>query len=220
MPPITFRRISNHPPPERELLTIDDDGGFSMWRSTGFVGGRFAGTVPDAGRVLRLVESAARVPGPETAALPPGASLEEVEVDGRAARFEARRDVVGPWGELLSELRVLLEALCAQPLAAVAAVVVAADRIRLEHRGSASLPVELDAARVTVDVWRDGRQVATSGTGPLGLGRIDAGPGWAVDVEVSDLDTVGGGILVARVSLVADDGGIYVPVTLTASMEL
>jgi hypothetical protein len=87
---------------------------------------------------------------------------------------------------------------------------------RLEHRGREALPIELDSATVAIDVWHQGLQVASAQAGPLGLGRVMAVPGGSVVFDVGEVARPAGGLLMARASLVADDEGVFVPVTVTS----
>jgi len=53
-----------------------------------------------------------------------------------------------------------------------------------------------------------------------GFGRVDAGPGWTMQLAAPAVDAWGGGTLVAVASFVADDAGIYVPVAITARVSI
>jgi hypothetical protein len=212
---VVFRRLSSAPPPERELLTVEEGGAFTMWRSLGPVVGRFAGTLPDPARLAALAAAAGGAAPPSgPGELPSGASVDFLEVGDSSARVEAEGGVPGPWGALLDACRQLLGDLTDQPLAALTLRADDPSRPRLDHRGQATLPLELDSAAVTVELWRDGVQAVVAGSGPLGLGRVDAGPGWSVTVEIGAVDVSRGGLLTARASLVADDDGVFVPLTL------
>src|SRR5438270_6614307 len=156
---LAFRRLSFAPPPEREMLTVNDDGRFELWRSNGPIVGRFAGAVPDATALAALVSAAAATPPPAVpSALPPDAATEVVEVGDTSATVEAGEGADGPWGELISACRRLLDQLRDEPVAAVALVVESPTGARLEHRGREPLPLELDNATVAANVWHDGRQ--------------------------------------------------------------
>jgi hypothetical protein len=89
-------------------------------------------------------------------------------------------------------------------------------RWRLEHRGTATLALELDHAQLVLTLWRDGQEAGRAGTGPLAAGRVEAGPGWALDLEVPGAPDPSGGILLARVELVAEDAGVLVPMSVQA----
>ncbi len=221
MTDVEFRRLGGAPPPEREVLAVDGEGRFTLWRSISSpVVGRFAGTVPDQGGLAALVAAVEGEPGTGEVEVPADAPVEEVEVGGVLAAAEADLDPPGPWGPLLRACRQLSESLTDQPEAAVALVAVGGGdrptRWLLEHRGTATLPLELDHAELTLTLWRDGQQAGTAGTGPLAAGRVEAGPGWALDLEVPEAPDPTGGILLAKVELVAMDGGVLVPMSVQA----
>lgn len=208
---LSFARLNDSPPPERELLDVDDDGSFRAWRSIGPVVGRFAGQVPDLDAVRALAEAAAADPAPSRTEVPPHASIEQLTVGEQTATVGIRDRPDGPWGELLRTCRRLLDAARDQPLAALTLDVLGVDRVRLRHLGSEALPVELDFARAELKLWREGEVVAATAAEELGLGRVEAGPGWSIDIALPGFEDREG-LLSASVSLVADDDGVYVPV--------
>lgn len=216
---VAFRRIGGSPPPEREMLEIDDDGEARLWRSIGHVVGRFGGPAPHVGKLRELVKAAESVDPPdeaEDAEVPADAPIEEIEVGGRTVSFEEGVDPDGPWGALAKACRNLMTELLDQPLAAIRIAAHDAGSIRLEHVGSAAVTVELDAAEAKLELWRDRRLASHASTGPLGGGRLDAGPGWTLDIDVRGIDPGDGGRLTARVEFVADDEGVYVPMSVNA----
>lgn len=213
---VAFRRLSAAPPPERELLTVHDDGRAEAWRSNGAAIGRFAGPVPDLEAFRAAAAAAAGAGAPPSPELPAGASLDEVEIGGVTARFEARDPVEGPWAALVEACRALLDGLVASPVAAIGLEVSADGGLRLLHRGSDVLPVELSSLRTELVLWRDGTEVTRKGSADHGLGRVEAGPGWSAEVAAPPGAIEGSGRLVATASFVAEDGGVFVPVTVTA----
>ena len=106
------------------------------------------------------------------------------------------------------------------PLAAIAGVLAADGGFRLEHRGSGTIPVELGSLVVDVVLWRDGAETARGRVTGDGPGRVEAGPGWAISLPAPAMDLAGGGRVVAVASFVAEDGGIYVPVAITARVTI
>jgi hypothetical protein len=46
---------------------------------------------------------------------------------------------------------------------------------------------------------------------------VEAGPGWPVEIDVPGIDSEGAGRLTARVQLMADDEGVYVPMSVSAA---
>ena len=103
------------------------------------------------------------------------------------------------------------------PVATVAVLFASPSTVRLERRGTAILPLELASLSVELGRWRDGLFVGSALADPVGLGRVDAGPGWSLDVAVNGLEPAAGDLLVARVQLVVEDRGVYVPVLGTVS---
>ena len=55
---------------------------------------------------------------------------------------------------------------------------------------------------------------------PAGRGREAIDEGWSLDLEPAGPLPDGGGTLVAQVDLVADDGGVFVPLTLTGHVTV
>jgi len=211
-PWLAFRRIANSPPPERELLAIEADGSFAMWRSNGPIVGRFAGVVPDVAGLRRLVEATTDVEPVRQRRLPADAAEEVLEVGRRKATVEADRDVDGPWGPLFERARELLEFVTDQPRAALT-MEVNADGVRVEHRGTDVLPVEFENAALEVTVRRGGTIVAKTVQRGLGQGHVDAGPAWSWTIPV-EADAQGD-TLDATLRFVAKDEGIFVPMRLS-----
>jgi hypothetical protein len=218
---LRFQRLSGYPPPEREMLDIADDGTFTLWRSMGPVVGRFGGKVPDRDELAALVAAVEGSDPPEPGELPADAATETVETDGGTATVEAGEAVDGPWGDLFAAGRKLADELRDQPVAAIAIEVDASDGVvRLTQRGDGVLPLELDRARVSARAWKDGRQAGGGTTDELGLGRVEAGPGWSTSIDLPDTDAPSGARLTVEASFVADDEGIYVPVVASARATL
>jgi hypothetical protein len=214
---IGYRRIAPGRPPERELLAVEADGSATGWRSNGPIVGRFAGRPPGVEAVLSLAEAALALDPAPLPELPPGAAVETVEAGSVSARFLAGRTPDGPWGELLAACREALEHLAALPLAAVAGELDADGTLRLVHRGSEVLPLELGRLLVRTVRMRDGLETGRGQATPPGLGRVDAGPGWTLEVPGDGTPAAGDGTLWAEVTFVADDGGVYIPMRLSAT---
>jgi hypothetical protein len=217
---VEFRRLSDTPPPERELLEVADDGTATAWRSNGAAIGRFAGPVADASDLRTFVAAAREADPPEPGEVPPGASVETIETGGATGRVVSRRQVAGPWAPLVEACRAILGEIVESPVAAIGLVLAADGGMRLEHRGTEPLAVELASLAGGLKLWRDGVQVGGGPARGPDADRVEAGPGWALELALSDLDTTGGGILVGEVTFVADDGGVYVPVRLSASLTI
>jgi len=214
---LVFERLAGSPPPERELLTLEADGSAVAWLSNGPAVGRFGGPVAElaAIRAAAATVEGADVPGPLQ--VPPGAAVETIEAGGRTARFVARRPVTGPWAPLVEACRAALKAINTAPVAAIAGTVLPDGRLRLEHRGTEPLAVELASLQVRFTLWRDNAEAGDARTGNAGQGAVDVGPGWSLDLEATGLELTGGGILVAEATFVANDGGVFVPVRISAN---
>jgi len=217
---LRFRRLADAPPPERELLDVRADGSATAWRSNGRVVGRFAGPIADLEALRAALAGVDGVPAPSGPELPADAAVETVELGERVARFESRTGVDGPWGPLVRACRVLLDELTASPLAAVGASLGPDGSLRLEARGTEALPLELGSLEVAITLWRDGREAASGRVAGGDVDRVEAGPGWSLELDPPAVAIEGGGTLASTATFVADDDGIYVPVALTASVEL
>jgi hypothetical protein len=216
---VTFTRLSDAPPPLRETLDVDADGSWRAWRSVGQAIGRFAGAGDAAApghRIVTLAEAATEIdpPGPGDASA--DTTWDTIEAGGTSLRVPYRATPEGAWGELLAACRGLLDDAITSPKAAIGMTLVAPDRVRLEHRGDEPLPVELGGATVEATVWTADGTFIASGTGRVAADHVDAGPGWTTDVELEGIDPSGGGQPVVFVSFVANDGGVFVPVVLSA----
>jgi hypothetical protein len=216
---VAFARLSDAPPPVREILDVEDDGSWTVWRSVGLAIGRFAGSGEAASgagkRIIALAAAAEADEPPADGNFPPDATVDSIDLGGRSVSVPYRETVGGSWGELLAACRGLLDEALEHPRAAIGLVVAGPDRVRLEHRGEEPLPIELGSAQVEATVWADGVFVA-AGTGRIKSGRLDAGPGWSLDVQLEGIDPSAKGEAVTFVSFVADDGGVYIPVVLSA----
>lgn len=213
----SFSRLSDAPPPLRELLDVADDGTFTMWRSVGEIVGRFAGTVPDAGAAAAVAADSAAGDPPAAPELAPDATVDTVTVAGRSHTTTQHRRPDGPWGDLLALGRELLDALVDQPAAAIAASLPSPTLLRLEHRGDGTLPVLLGGAVVDVRAWSPTDLVAQAYAEPPPAGAVDAGPGWVLEVPLPELPLPAGTTLAVDVSFVADDGGVLVPMVARAT---
>jgi hypothetical protein len=217
---LRFRRLADAPPPERELLDVQADGTATAWRSNGGVIGRFAGPVPDPEGLRTAVKGVDGVAPPPDPDLPADAAVEVLEIGDRRARFASRVPVDGPWGPLVGACRSLLDAMTGSPLAAIGATLERDGTLRLEARGPEPLPVELASLEATVTLWQNGREAAAGRVVGGELDRVEAGPGWSVELKPPAMEIEGGGTLAGVATFVADDEGIYVPVALTASVDL
>jgi hypothetical protein len=211
---VVFRRLDQRFPPKRELLAIDPDGTFRMWRSGARIVGRFAGRVPDPDAFAALAEAAGAEAAPPGPQLPPDAVVDSVRVGGVTFSTAPWDQGGGPWGELVIACRGLLEQLLDQPDAAVALVLPRPAIARIEHRGNGVLPIELGAASVLVEAYGPSGRLAAAPAGVPGVAHVDAGPGWTLDVAIPVLEAPAGAQVLVRVTFVAQDDGVAVPVQL------
>lgn len=213
---LRYARLSDAPPPARDLLAVADDGTLSGWLSQGPLIGAYGGAVPDLARLRALVDAAGAAPVPDPGTLPLDATVESLEAGGRELRVRDGSVVDGPWGTLLDAVRALVEGeLGASPRAALALEIVAPACLRLEHRGTEPLVVELGAAWAEITRWRDEAPIGDASTRSIGLGRVETGPGWSAEIPLATPEGEPGDLLTASAWFVADDAGVHVPVVLT-----
>jgi hypothetical protein len=213
---LRLTRLSAAPPPARDLLRVEEDGSMTGWRSQGDVVGAFAGPAPDLGRLRSLVTAAVGVPPPaHEGAYPHDGTVETLQAGEAEFEVDAHARPDGPWGELLSAARELLDDTLPTMPAGAVALVVAAGAPRLEHRGERPITLELGSGWAEVTRWRDDAPVGDAETRDLGLGRVEAGPGWSAEVTLRAPDGEAGDLLTASAWFVADDGGVHVPVVVT-----
>lgn len=220
-PLVSFARIAFSPPPLREMLAVGAEGSATGWRSNGPIVGRFAGRVDDIESLQAAIAGldAKGGPTPGPLELVPDAAWEEVQAAGRTARFAADDEVEGPWGALVDRCRALLDEVTESPSAAIVVLVDADGHVRLEHRGDGTLPLELDSLQVALTLWRDNREAARAVTG-TSAGRVEAGPGWSLDVPDASIDLEGGGTLMAVASFIAEDDGVVVPMAASGHVQV
>lgn len=217
---LRFRRNSDSSPPEHESLEIDDDGSFTMWRSTGEAVGRFGGVIPDIDATSADVLRALDERMPETDPLPMDASLERVEVDDLTFAVGAHVRPEGPWGDLVRRCRELMADLRSQPLAALVVDVDDPSSPRLVHQGPESLRLELIQPAAEASVWRDGEHASSARGYADVIASVASGPGWRLDIPIPNLDARAGDTVVVQVGLDAYDGELPIPVEVYAVAEV
>jgi len=217
---VSFARISGAPPPAREILEVEADGSWTAERATGRAVGRFAGPADEAGgvgaRIVELADAAAENEPPGIGDQRVDATVDRVTVGERSLVAEYRSDPGGPWGELLRSCRALLEEAIDHPVAAIAMNIAGPGVLRLEHRGSEPVRLDLGGARAEGTVWTEAGEFLTRGKGRLDLGPVEAGPGWTQDIVLEGLDPEADGNLVAIVRFAIESGGTLVPAALSA----
>jgi hypothetical protein len=203
------------------MLSVRADGAATGWRSNGPAVGRFASRADDLDALRAAVAGVGEGEGPPPGPveLVPDAAWEEVAAGGQTAKFAADDEVDGPWGALLDRCRSLLDEVSKSPSAAIAVLVDSHGHVRLEHRGDGALPLELGSLQVSLTLWRDSQEAARATT-VTSAGRVEAGPGWSLDIADASIDLHGGGKLVAVASFIADDDGVFVPVSATGIVEV
>jgi hypothetical protein len=214
---VRLMRLSDAPPPAREVLDVADDGSFTAWRSIHDVVGRFAGSMPDPEGLRGLVAAVSGDAPPSAGTLPLDATVDSLEAAGRELEVSANGSVDGAWGALLEACRTVLAGVGSSPVAAVALVIKGPGALRLEHRGTGPLAIELANLWVEVTRWRGDTPVGSAERSVAGHGRVEAGPGWSLDVELEGGPATGdpGDLLTASASFVAEDAGVYVPVVVS-----
>ena len=210
---VRYRRLADAPPPERELLEVDEDG-----RGAGLaVHGRGDRPVRRGGRRtstgLRAAVARARPrpTAPDRARRcrrTPPSSARGRRAD-RAASRRGRR-WTGPWARARGARAAGRSTRrWTRPWPRSRASLAADGAVHLEHRGTGSCPwssgrwrCEVGAAGGTAPRSRRRRV-----TGRPGSARVDAGPGWALDIAGRRSATrARRRLLVAVASFVAEDG--------------
>ncbi|MGH9134028.1 MAG: hypothetical protein ACRDZZ_08840 [Ilumatobacteraceae bacterium] len=216
---LTFRRTSDAPPREHEVLEIASDATFEMWRSLGRAVGRFAGAVPDADQLAEQIDRALDARPPLHKDLAMDASLERIEVGETTVALGARETPDGAWGALFERCRALLSDLTEQPLAALVLVVDDPALPRLEHRGTEELMIELIQPVAVATVWRDGVHVDTVRGAAGVIDTVEAGPGWDLDIPLPDMRGVDGDRVVIQVAVDVHHGDLILPVEVYGDAE-
>lgn len=218
-------------PPDYELLEVEDDGNFRMWRSVGWATvpptpvGLFGGSIETADLVrLRQECAAASRAGDLSMRMQPGIPVESIEIEGATAELTPGPTIPGDWGPLVEHLRGLLASLTQQPRAALALELgPGRETAQLVQLGGEPLRLELGAVSILVSQQ-------TAGGGDLGEwrlpaadlgGEVAAGPGWSLALPFDHgLRAAPGSRLTAIVNLVVyDEDGLDIPVSLAASIE-
>ena len=162
------------PPRDREILTIKDDGAFSMWRSVGSAVhpaspiGRFAGQLDD--QILESLITAVKsvsLEGDLEIIPKPGSAIVNIETDRVRARMGIHDEPNNSWAELAELLQGLLGKLTSSPVAAVKLTVSESGKeARLIHLGQEPLLLDLSVLDVRAVLWEGHKKVddwSTSG---------------------------------------------------------
>lgn len=226
---ISYSRSGGRTPPrDREILEINSEGTFSMWRSVGSAThpptpiGRFAGQLYDQGQI-QLQEAAAKAAKAGNLKLKPlpGAATETITVDEAQARLGANDKPEGAWTDVIEQLRRLLGNLTAFPQAAVKLEVQERGRTaRLVQQGPDELQLDLSGLTVRAVLWEGYNKAGDWRAKELPAGaasKVKAGPGWSFDLPFDHgfkIET--GQEVVAYVTFAAFDGDRSIPVALNS----
>lgn len=217
---ITYRRVGGLRMPRfAEVLSISDDGAFTMWRSVSHASalpapiGRFAGQLDDPIlATLRNAAAASRAAGSRAWPILPDSPVDTIEAGETTATLGIHEDGEGPWGSLAGVLRTLLHDLTDSPRAAIGLQVDGG--ARLVHLGTEALPIDLSGLALRVVHWRGGASQdlwTADHPGPA----LAAPPGWSLELPFDHgFAMIEGDRLSVQVTFAADDGSGSIPVSL------
>lgn len=175
-----FRNDGATTPATAEYVEVAEDGAITGWRGVAPVVGWFQGRLSDTAWDA-LGAHIARVGAVDPGPPPPGAATETLELPGRDPVVVSGVGSDGPLGGLVSDARRLLDVtMLNRPRAAVALEV--GRSARLVHRGRDPLTLDLAAVTVQAHHWRGYYEPAGSATEVLTGDRVEAGPGWTLDL--------------------------------------
>jgi hypothetical protein len=184
---VRYSRIGGRvPPQDNEGLQIEDDGGFSMWRSIAPAIGRFAGTLPtsELSSIRREADGAIAAGDFMKPPVPDGA-VDVIDTEGAHASLGSNDYADGAWAPLITHLRRLLDELISMPRAAVG-IQVSDDgqSARLVHLGDTPLDVDLSQLTVRALLWGRGYRKLGDWTAPEGRPahgpRVSASDSWSL----------------------------------------
>jgi len=208
------------PPQFDEMLQIDDDGLFRMWRSVSKASGlpspvgRFAGRIDGAQRAaLSAAAKRAAGEGSRTWLVSPDSPVDTIDVDGVSAKLGIHHGGEGAWQELVALVRPLLRELTSSPLAAIALEVNGG--AKLVHQGTEPITLDLASLTVRADHWRDGQSLGRWTAPAAAHGEVVAEPGWKLELPFEHgFDVQPGDRVTADVTFAAHDADRLVPVGL------
>lgn len=217
------------PPRDREILTIEEDGSFTMWRSVGSAVqppspvGRFAGQL-DAPTLESLKASvkAVALEGDLAIKPKPSSAVVNIETDRVKARMGIHDEPVGSWAELAESLKGLLGKLTNSPVAAITLDVDEGGRYaRLIHLGQQPLLLDLSQLEVRAVLWEGHMKVgdwSTSSGDSGGNGQISAELNWEMNLPFDHhFDLAGEQTVVAYVTFSISHEDRFIPVKLTSN---
>ncbi len=182
------RRGGRMPPPDRELLTIEPDGSFTMWRSVNTPAcGRFAGRLSvETWNVLQRDGVAAVQAGVLNRPILPDSAIETIQIEETWAKLGHTDTPDGAWGQMAIHLRQLLTSLCQEAEAAVSLhISPQATRAKLVHQGQRPLSLDFSRLSVRAILWGGyyEQQGNWSWSAPASLGHVEATPGWEFELN-------------------------------------
>jgi hypothetical protein len=186
---VKYRREGGMPPPDHEVLTINQDGRYQLWRTMARASrppspvGRFSGSIPaEEWSGLRRAIDACRGADAIELSLPPDAAQEKVILGKRISSWADDATPPPPFDALTSELRRLLGALTKSPEAAITLSLDGTSKAMLRHVGTDKLELNMSMARVRA-VRREDDAAVEEWTAELnGPDQVIAEPGWEYDL--------------------------------------
>jgi hypothetical protein len=165
---IHYSRTGGHRPPhDREILDIQKDGTFSLWRSIGSAAypptpvGRFKGQLSPADfrQVENDVENCIQAGNLKIPPLP-DASIETIVLPKAQANLYIHAEPSGPWGILVTRLREYMKSLTNSPSAAIS-IEVSSNGKTASLSQLGSNPIQIDLADLTVRavLWKEYRKL-------------------------------------------------------------
>jgi len=210
-------------PEFHEVLEVDGDGVFKMWRSVSKASelpspiGRFAGSVTDAQKeALGAASKRAAGEGSRAWLVSPDSPVDRFDVDGVNATLGIHHPGEDAWKDLAALVRPLLRELTSSPLAAIALEIVDGGP-KLVHQGTEPLTLDLSTLTVRADHRRAGQSLArwTAPSPATAQGEVVAKPGWKLDLPLEHgFDLKPGDRVTADVTFVAHNGDRLIPVGL------
>jgi hypothetical protein len=224
---IEFQRSGGRPPADQERLEIEQDGSYNLWRSVGWTTspptpvGRFEGKLSqeELASLQDLIKTTTPA-GDLQIKAKPDSSVDRIRVGAVNAILGANDEADEPWNGLIEELREWLGTLTRSPRAAVA-LEVAPDgqSARLVQQGEQALRLDLSKLTVRAVLWEE---YLTKGdwsakAASEGLGEVNAGPGWVLELSFQHNFTVGPEQeVVAYSTFTVYDGATPIPVSLSS----
>ncbi len=179
-------------PPNREILKIDEDGSFWMWRSVGTAAspptpiGRFIGRLqPVAQEELRSNVDALEHAGNLRMPSAPHDSTERIDAGEAYATLGAGGQPREPWRSLVHQMRELLGSLTRTPAAAVGLELAGSGNLaRLVHLGSQSLRLDFNefVLRAVLSGSRSENNEITLLKESAISGQVTVDKGWNLDL--------------------------------------